>query len=133
MSNTGHNRRAGLAHDSRPAGLLNQPPVGPARGMTRFMTIILLKGSGTYLFSSQCPRPVHAIPDSGARSPAVQRRAWVRLVVALFGGAGKGAGRFDDGLGPGRLSPQSCFSKCRISRMIGVIQQIVEHSGYSNV
>lgn len=55
-------------------------------GVTRFMTIISLRGSGTYLLSPQCPWHLYAIPDSGARNPAVPRRAWVRLVVAITAG-----------------------------------------------
>jgi hypothetical protein len=54
--------------------------------MTRFMTIISPKGSGTYFLSSQAPWDLYAIPDSGARNPATQRRAWVRLVVANTAG-----------------------------------------------
>ena len=55
-------------------------------GMTRFMPIILLKGSGTYVVASPCRSLLRAIPDSGARNPAAQRRAWVRLVVAITAG-----------------------------------------------
>jgi len=55
--------------------------------MTRFMTIISPKGSGTYFLSPQAPWDLYAIPDSGARNPAAQRRAWVRLVVAITAGA----------------------------------------------
>jgi hypothetical protein len=88
-------------------------------GMTRFMTTISLKGSGTYLFGSLCRWPLDAIPGSGARNTAVHRRAWVRLVVAIAAGV--------------PLQHNPYFSKCRISRMIGVMQQIVEHSGYLNV
>jgi len=88
-------------------------------GMTRFMTDISLKGSGTYLFASPCRWHLYAIPDSGARNPAPQRQAWVRLVVAITAGA--------------PLQHNPYFSKCRISRMIGVKQHIVEHSADSNV
>jgi len=75
-------------------------------GMTRFMNIISPKGSGTYLVASPRPWDLRAIPDSGARTPAVERRAWVRLVVAIAAGVPQ--------------SPQRRFSKCCISRMIGV-------------
>jgi len=50
------------------------------------MRLISLKGSGTYRLCPQCPGSPYAIPDSGARNPAVQRRAWVRLVVAIAAG-----------------------------------------------
>jgi hypothetical protein len=97
-------------------------------GMTHFMRIISPKGSGTYLFSLLCPRPLRAIPDSGARNPVAVRRPWVRLVVAYFVAPGRRPRRLGDELRPQRHSPQSYFSKCRISRMIGVTRQIVEHS-----
>src|SRR5665213_1252758 len=102
-------------------------------GITHFITIISLKGSDTYLFASLCRWHLHAITESGACDPAEQRHAWVRLVVAHLAapeGAWQGSG---DGLGPECHSPQSCFSKCRISRMIGVMRQMVEHSADSNV
>ena len=54
-------------------------------GITRVVTLISPKGSGTYLFILDLRLPLHAIPGSGARNPAVQRRAWVRLVVAITG------------------------------------------------
>jgi hypothetical protein len=55
-------------------------------GMSRFMPIISLKGSETYLFSYQCLWDFDAIHSSGARNPAARRGAWVRLVVALTAG-----------------------------------------------
>ena len=76
-------------------------------GMTHFMPIISLKGSGTYLLSSPCRWHLDAIPDSGVRNPAAQRRAWVRLVVAIAAGV--------------PLQHNPGFYKCRISRMIGVM------------
>jgi hypothetical protein len=88
-------------------------------GITRFMTIISPKGSGTYLLTAPCRWHLRAIPGSGARNAAGQRRTWVRLVVAIAAGV--------------PLQHNSCFSKCRISRMIGVMRRIVEHSAYSNV
>jgi hypothetical protein len=76
-------------------------------GMTHITTSILLEGSSIYHFTS--PRGWHLgeIPDSGARDPAAQRQAWVRLVVAIAAGV------------PLRRNPY--FYKCRISRMIGVM------------
>ena len=76
-------------------------------GMTPSMTIISPAGSDTYLLAVRRPRNLRAIPDSGARNPAVRRRAWVRLVVAIAAGV------------PLRHNPY--FYKCRISRMIGVM------------
>jgi hypothetical protein len=76
-------------------------------GMTLFMTIISPKDSGTYLVAFPPAWDLHAIPDSGARDPAAQRQAWVRLVVAIAAGV------------PLRRNPY--FYKCRISRMIGVM------------
>ncbi len=55
-------------------------------GITRFMPIISLKASSTYLLFAHARWNLYAIPDSGARNPAVQRRAWVRLVVAITRG-----------------------------------------------
>jgi|KBSMisStandDraft_5_1062788.scaffolds.fasta_scaffold396340_2 hypothetical protein len=77
-------------------------------GMTLFMTIISPKDSGTYLVASPRPWDLRAIPNSGVQDPSVQRRAWVRLVVAIAAGV------------PLRRNPY--FYKCRISRMIGVMQ-----------
>jgi hypothetical protein len=88
-------------------------------GMTRFMTIISRESSGTYLLASPPRWYRRAISESGACDPAGQRRAWVRLVVAITAAV--------------PLQHNSCFSKCRISRMIGVTQQIVEHSADWNV
>ena len=88
-------------------------------GMTPFMTTISPESSGTYRLAAQYPQCLDAIPDSGARNPAVPQRDWVRLVVAITAGA------------PFHHNPY--FYKCRISRMIGVMSRIVEHSGYSNV
>ena len=76
-------------------------------GMTHIMRSISVKGSDTYLFASPCPWHPNAISDSGARNLAAQRRAWVRLVVAITADV------------PFQHNP--CFSKCRISRMIGVM------------
>jgi hypothetical protein len=61
-------------------------------GITRFLLTISPKGSGTYLFASLCRWHLHAIPDSGARNPAVQWRAWVRLVVARLAAPGRRPG-----------------------------------------
>jgi hypothetical protein len=77
-------------------------------GITPFMAIISPKASDTYVLSRQCPGNCYAIPGSGVRDAAAQRRAWVRLVVAILAGVA----------GPA----QSRFSKCRISRMIGVMR-----------
>ena len=88
-------------------------------GMTRFITVISPKGSGTYDLALASRWHLREIPDSGARKAALQRGAWVRLVVAITAAVPSPA--------------QSHFYKCRISRMIGVMQRIVEHSAYSNV
>ena len=75
--------------------------------ITRFITNISPNGSGRYLFASLCPWHLGAIPHSGARNPAVQRRAWVRLVVAIAATV--------------PIQHNLCFYKCHISRMIGVM------------
>lgn len=102
-------------------------------GMTPFVKLISLKGSATYLFASPGRWLPRAIPKSGACDSAVLPRLGFVWLFRVLTATGKGLRRFGDGLGPGRPSPHSYFYKCRISRMIGVIQQIVEHSGYSNV
>jgi hypothetical protein len=56
-------------------------------GVTPFVRKFLLKVQVLASFPRRAPGPVHAIPDSGARNPAAQRRAWVRLVVAITAGA----------------------------------------------
>ena len=87
-------------------------------GITPFIPIISPKVSGSYRLSAQCPRDLYAIPASGVRNPASLRRlgfVWLWRLRPLC------------------HSSQSYFSKCRISRMIGVIRQMVEHSADSNV
>jgi hypothetical protein len=76
-------------------------------GITRFLSIISLKGSGTYLLSPRFPWDLHAIPDGGARNPAAQRRLGFVWLWRLR---------------PVCHSSHSYFSKSCISRMIGVIQ-----------
>ena len=76
-------------------------------GMTRFMATISPERSSTYRLAEQSPGYHDAIPDNGARNPAVLLRAWVRLVVANAVGV--------------PLQHNPYFYKCRISRMIGVM------------
>jgi len=78
-------------------------------GMTRFMAIISLKGSGTYLLSRRCSKDLYAIPCSGAWNPAVQRLPWVRLVVASFDAAADRSRRFGDRWGRGSYHHKSCL------------------------
>jgi hypothetical protein len=87
-------------------------------GIKRFMPIISPKASSTYHHLPQSPRDLCAIPDSGARNPATRRRlgfVWLWRLRPLC------------------HSSQSYFSKSYISRMIGVMRTIVEHSARSNV
>jgi len=126
MSSTGVHRRAGSSHRCRPIRLLfsrpsrdaDQPPGGPAMGVTHFTTIISLKGSNTYLLFP--PRRWHCgcDPESGARSTATLRRLGFVWLWRLRRGC---------------RSAHSHFSKCCISRMMGLIRQTVEHFGFSAV
>ena len=91
-------------------------------GVTRFMTIISSNGSGTYLFASECAGT--SLCDSSQWSPesGCAAAAWVRLVVADISSAGKAAEEVGDRPWPKCQSPQSYFSKCRISRMMGMMR-----------
>jgi hypothetical protein len=91
-------------------------------GVTRFITIISSKGSGTYLFASECAAT--SLCDSSQWSPESggAAAAWVRLVVADVSGTGKTAEEVGDGLWPKCQSPQSYFSKSCISRMMGIMR-----------